>query len=393
MKLSLPETFEAYSDARKAGFLKVKTAKEGGRRVAGTFCTFTPLEILDAAGMLAVSLCGMSAETIPAAEVDLPRNLCPLIKSSYGFYVSDKCPYTYFSDLIVGETTCDGKKKMYELMARGKELFLLHLPQGVDLPYARDMWRAEVRRLKEYLEERFGAEITDDALRAAARQRNALREARSHLMEVLRADPAPVSGTELYKVLDGLGFDFDLPSRRCACGGAWPRVCARRSPPLRPGGPRLLVTGCPIGGVYQKVLGAAERAGAQVVCFENCAGIKPARCCVDAGAEGYSDRHCRRLSHHRLRRDDAEPPPVRYDPRAHRGISRRRRARYRPFELPHLSHRRPFSPRALPQFGRAVYGAGDRLLPARRRADRHAHRRVRGIAVNTEKGSLHVKKT
>lgn len=137
MELSLPETFEAYSDARKAGFLKVKTAKEGGRRVAGTFCTFTPLEILDAAGMLAVSLCGMSAETIPAAEVDLPRNLCPLIKSSYGFYVSDKCPYTYFSDLIVGETTCDGKKKMYELMARGKELFLLHLPQGVDLPYAR----------------------------------------------------------------------------------------------------------------------------------------------------------------------------------------------------------------------------------------------------------------
>lgn len=99
----------------------------------------------------------------------MPRNLCPLIKSSYGFYVSDKCPYTYFSDLIVGETTCDGKKKMYELMARGKELFLLHLPQGVDLPYARDMWRAEVRRLKEYLEERFGAEITDDALRAAAR--------------------------------------------------------------------------------------------------------------------------------------------------------------------------------------------------------------------------------
>ena len=262
MELSLPETFEVYSDARKAGFLKVKTAKEGGRRVAGTFCTFTPLEILDAAGMLAVSLCGMSAETIPAAEVDLPRNLCPLIKSSYGFYVSDKCPYTYFSDLIVGETT----------------------PQGVDLPYARDMWRAEVRRLKDYLEERFGAEITDDALRAAARQRNALREARSHLMEVLRADPAPVSGTELYKVLDGLGFDFDLPHAVSHVEELAARL--RETKPSAPaGGPRLLVTGCPIGGVYQKVLGAAECAGAQVVCFENCAGIKPARCCVDAEAE------------------------------------------------------------------------------------------------------------
>ena len=198
--------------------------------------------------------------------------------------MSDKCPYTYFSDLIVGETTCDGKKKMYELMARGKELFLLHLPQGVDLPYARDMWRAEVRRLKEYLEERFGAEITDDALRAAARQRNALREARSHLMEVLRADPAPVSGTELYKVLDGLGFDFDLPHAVSHVEELAARL--RETKPSAPaGGPRLLVTGCPIGGVYQKVLGAVERAGAQVVCFENCAGIKPARCCVDAEAE------------------------------------------------------------------------------------------------------------
>ena len=286
MELSLPETFEAYSDARKAGFLKVKTAKEGGRRVAGTFCTFTPLEILDAAGMLAVSLCGMSAETIPAAEVDLPRNLCSLIKSSYGFYVSDKCPYTYFSDLIVGETTCDGKKKMYELMARGKELFLLHLPQGVDLPYARDMWRAEVRRLKEYLEERFGAEITDDALRAAARQRNALREARSHLMEVLRADPAPVSGTELYKVLDGLGFDFDLPHAVAHVEELAARL--RETKPSAPaGGPRLLVTGCPIGGAAEKVVRAIEENGGWVVGYENCTGAKATERCVAEEGDVY----------------------------------------------------------------------------------------------------------
>ncbi|MBR5186173.1 MAG: 2-hydroxyacyl-CoA dehydratase [Akkermansia sp.] len=47
----------------------------------------------------------------PAAEANLPRNLCPLIKASYGFAFTDTCPYFYFSDLIVGETTCDGKKK------------------------------------------------------------------------------------------------------------------------------------------------------------------------------------------------------------------------------------------------------------------------------------------
>ena len=122
-ELKLPERFEEYSEGRKAGFLKMKAAKESGRKVAGYFCTYTPLEVLDAAGMLSVSLCGMSNETIPAAETVLPKNLCPLIKSSYGFAITDKCPYTYWSDLIVGETTCDGKKKMYDLL--GQRLAIL----------------------------------------------------------------------------------------------------------------------------------------------------------------------------------------------------------------------------------------------------------------------------
>ena len=73
-----------------------------------------------AAGAVVVSLCSTSDETIEEAEKDLPRNLCPLIKSSYGFGKTDKCPYFYFSDLVVGETTCDGKKKMYEYMAEFK---------------------------------------------------------------------------------------------------------------------------------------------------------------------------------------------------------------------------------------------------------------------------------
>jgi len=39
-----------------------------------------------------VSLCATSEEPINAAEADLPRNLCPLIKASYGFALTDTCP-------------------------------------------------------------------------------------------------------------------------------------------------------------------------------------------------------------------------------------------------------------------------------------------------------------
>lgn len=83
-----------------------------------------------AMGAATVSLCSTSDETIPAAEKDLPRNLCSLIKSSYGFAKTDKCPFFYFSDVVVGETTCDGKKKMYEYMGEFKEVFIMELPQS-----------------------------------------------------------------------------------------------------------------------------------------------------------------------------------------------------------------------------------------------------------------------
>ncbi|SCB73433.1 2-hydroxyglutaryl-CoA dehydratase, D-component [Kosakonia oryziphila] len=70
------------------------------------------------AGAVVVSLCSTNNEAIEEAEKDLPRNLCPLIKSSYGFGKTDKCPYFYFSDLVVGETTCDGYRRFIAVRAR-----------------------------------------------------------------------------------------------------------------------------------------------------------------------------------------------------------------------------------------------------------------------------------
>lgn len=111
IKTELPEIFTEFDEARRQGFIQVKELKEQGVPVVGVYCTFMPEEIVLAAEAVQISLCSTSDETISAAEEDLPRNLCPLIKSSYGFGKTDKCPFFYFSDLVVGETTCDGKKK------------------------------------------------------------------------------------------------------------------------------------------------------------------------------------------------------------------------------------------------------------------------------------------
>ena len=113
-----------------------RAAKSAGQPVVGILCEFTPRELIMAAGGVPVCLCGGSAKTIPAAEEHLPANLCPLIKSTYGYHVLRSNPFLEMADLVVGETTCDGKKKMYELMGQTRPMYVLELPQKPDDPDA-----------------------------------------------------------------------------------------------------------------------------------------------------------------------------------------------------------------------------------------------------------------
>ena len=91
MSISLPEHFEDFSAAQQKGFLAIKELKEQGKQVCGSFCQYTPAEIIMAAGLYQVGLCGRSHLPIKTAETQLPANLCPLIKASYGHALEQSC--------------------------------------------------------------------------------------------------------------------------------------------------------------------------------------------------------------------------------------------------------------------------------------------------------------
>lgn len=294
----LPKSFEDFVDARKAGFLKVKNFVENGGHLVGFLCSYTPLEIIDAAGAAAVGLCGTSNEPIADAEKVLPKNLCPLIKSTYGFAYSDKCPYTYFSDFIVGETTCDGKKKMFELLNDIKETYVLQLPQGQGRPYASEMWYQEVKLFKEYVEKKLGVEITDEKLREAVRVRNELRRTQLELYALQGMLPPAMKATEVMSTLAQGVFNFgakeQLKAYRAKVDAA-KKAYEAGERPVSEKAKRILLTGCPSTGVIQKVGMTIEKNGGVIVCLDDCSGERTNKLLVDENADdilrAISDRY------------------------------------------------------------------------------------------------------
>ncbi len=281
----LPAVFEEFAEARRNAFINVKKVKDQGIPVIGSYCTYFPQELAIAAGAATVGLCSTSGETIPAAEKDLPANLCPLIKSSYGFAKEDKCPFFYFSDIVVGENTCDGKKKMYDLMGEFKDVFVMDLPNSQS-ERGLELYKDELLRMKEYIEKKFEVTITEEDMRKAVRLENEIRVAKKALVDNMKNDPCPVTGLDMFHVLYGSTFKFDhtaIPeeinavSEKIAKEYAEGKMIDKRA--------RIVLTGCPIGGVTEKVIKAIEDNGGVVVAMENCTGAKQYDRLIDEDAE------------------------------------------------------------------------------------------------------------
>lgn len=228
-----------------------------------------------AAGAIPVCLCGATNSTIPAAEAILPSNLCPLIKSSFGYIVSDSCSFFRNADLIVAETTCDGKKKMYELIAEKKPVHILELTQKVDEKEAFDHWLSEVRKLKRRLEETYAREITDDDLRSAIRIMNEERALLKEAFELGKEDPPVMTGLELSEIryrLAGEAGHLEM-LREFIKDGRKRKEEGRYAAPA--GSPRILLTGCPTAQGTTKLIEVIEECGGVVVAQETCSGLKP----------------------------------------------------------------------------------------------------------------------
>jgi benzoyl-CoA reductase/2-hydroxyglutaryl-CoA dehydratase subunit BcrC/BadD/HgdB len=265
---------------------EIQEAKAQGRKVIGTFCIFVPEELVLAADAVCVGLCAGAEIGKEAAEKILPRNTCALIKSFVGFKLSRLCPFIESCDLVVGETTCDGKKKAYEIFNDYAPVYVMEIPQ-MKQACDRELWKAEVRRFKEKIEEVAGKEITAASLKKAIKLVNRRRRVLQRLNQLRAAIPTPISGRDVL-LINQVSF-YDDPVRFTAkigelCDELEKRVKGGEGV-VPAGTPRLMLSGCPMAVPNWKLPYIVESSGAVIVGEESCIGARNIRDLVDESGD------------------------------------------------------------------------------------------------------------
>jgi benzoyl-CoA reductase/2-hydroxyglutaryl-CoA dehydratase subunit BcrC/BadD/HgdB len=273
-----------------------------GRKIIGSYCVFVPEEIVLAANATLVGLCSGADFAMEEVERYLPRNTCALIKSSFGFKLGKVCPYLESADMIVGENTCDGKKKAYEsLGSLVDNLYIMDLPQ-MKSGQGRDLLRNEYDRFKNAVEKLTGVAITADSLKDAVNTVNAKRSALHRLSMLRKADPAPISGLDA--LLANQVFFYDNPARftesvNKICEELEKRIAKKQGVALEKT-PRILLSGCPMAVPNWKLPWIIETSGAVIVGEESCVGERGVRnltedsgTTVDKLMDAITDRYFR----------------------------------------------------------------------------------------------------
>ncbi|MFB3895464.1 MAG: double-cubane-cluster-containing anaerobic reductase [bacterium] len=290
--------------------------KNNGGKVFGTFCLYVPDEIINALNGISVGLCAGTDFSIPDAETVLPRNLCPLIKSFYGFKAGKVCPYMEISDVVIGETTCDGKTKCYEVLAESHPVYVMEIPHRKNTETYR-LWRNELNKFIEAAERLTGNTLTATNLKEAIRMQNDKRIALQKLNAFRWNNPTPISGKDALLINQIAFYDdpvrftvavnkliLELESRVAAYTGVFPKNATA-----------LMTSGTPFAIPNWKLHHVVESMGYPIVAEESCVGSRYFNNLVndtgktldellDAIAARYFDIHCACFTPNAERMDD-----------------------------------------------------------------------------------------
>ncbi len=291
-------------------------AQKNGQKVFGTFCVYVPDEVVIAADGIVTGLCGGSQFWVPSGEQVLPKSTCPLVKASVGARIGRTCPFFRIADMYVGETTCDGKKKAWEILGKDVPMYIMDMPQMKRLKDV-EKWADEIKAFAKVVEDFTGNKITPEKLGESIHIINEKRKALARVYEARKAECIPISGKDALLMMQ-IAF-FDDPVR---CAMMTNKLADELEQRIKDGvsvfpagTKRILLSGTPMAIPNWKMHHIIETSGGAVVCEEACTGTRYFENCVDesktdldsqymALAERYMGINCACFTPNESRVDD-----------------------------------------------------------------------------------------
>lgn len=261
----------AYYEELMDGQKRLQELKILKKKVVGTFCYFVPEEIIQAAGAVPLRLCSGHSETITTAEELLPRDICPLTKSSLGFFITES-GWAKACDVAVLPTSCDAKTKLGEYLSDYLPVWMLNLPKIKDYQVYKQPWLEEIKRLIVKLETLTGVKVTAEKLKTVIRLHQRRSEAYRKLYELRRQHPGILAHQDLLMLVQASFYD-DLErwtARTETLVRDMQVQVGRKSYPAK--GKKLLVTGGPMIWPNYKILNIVSELGSTVVADDMCVG-------------------------------------------------------------------------------------------------------------------------
>lgn len=207
-----------------------------------------------------------------------PRDICPLVRSTFGMAFSATCPYKTLKDFAVGETTCDAEKKAWDLLG----FKVMEVPQRKN-PMDRELWLHEVYHFKSLVENLSGVNITPEKLQATITLVNRKRKALQRIDQFRKLPEPPISGLDALLVAQvSLNQDIQkfIADAEALANELEARVRAGISA-YNCSGKRVMLAGSPSPMGNAKVHHIVESSGLRIVVDESCTGLRYFRDLVD----------------------------------------------------------------------------------------------------------------
>ena len=265
---------------------QIKKYRDGGGKSIGTFCIYIPDEIAFAADVLAIPLCGGSGWAVSHADKMLPRDICPLVRSTFGMSMSGTCPYKKLKDFAVGETTCDAKKKAWDLFG----FKVLEVPQKKE-NRDRELWLSEVHDFRKMMENLSGTRVTEKKLKDSIMLMNRKRTLLEEINLFRKSENPPISGLDALLVSQA-ALGMDVAEFIDAAAQLLSELEIRAGQDIssyRQPGKRILMAGSPSPLGNAKVHYIVESSGLRIVADESCTGIRYYRDKVKENGEDVNE--------------------------------------------------------------------------------------------------------